>query len=253
LSDPTAIGGSPAASTKPPKYKRRLSNYLLDKKLQLRYVLVVTILSGVIAGALGTMIYQQNSDASQSIEQDTQELSEKIRKGLEKQQDEVNRQLTAPTIDDRTRQSLLKQLDTLKQQMDRTSLADIPQNQHSEDRALVYKMIVIGLSLVIVLSLYLVVMTHKVAGPLFKVSMYYDRMSDGRLGVVTPLRKGDMLQEFFGEFKEMHEAVRARSTADVDKLEAILGKLRESKGKDALSDELDALEKHIALRRKNLT
>ncbi len=27
-----------------PKYKRKLSNYLLDKKLQLRYVLLVTIL-----------------------------------------------------------------------------------------------------------------------------------------------------------------------------------------------------------------
>ena len=52
------------------EYKRKLSNYLLDKKLQLRYVLLVTILSGVIAGALGYLIYQQKRAASESIEKD---------------------------------------------------------------------------------------------------------------------------------------------------------------------------------------
>ena len=65
-----APGGGPR-----PKYKRKLSNYLLDKKLQLRYVLLVTILSGVIAGALGYLIYQQKRAASESIEKDLQALT----------------------------------------------------------------------------------------------------------------------------------------------------------------------------------
>jgi len=63
LSDPTAATGAPASPR--PRYKRKLSNYLLDKKLQLRYVLIVTVLSGVIAGALGFMIYQQRREAMQ--------------------------------------------------------------------------------------------------------------------------------------------------------------------------------------------
>src|SRR5687768_4694565 len=75
LSDPTAATGGTASPR--PKYKRKLSNYLLDKKLQLRYVLVVTILSGVIAGALGFMIYQQRRAASESIERDLATLTQR--------------------------------------------------------------------------------------------------------------------------------------------------------------------------------
>ena len=69
MSDPTAATGAKTSPSAPrPRYKRKLSNYLLDKKLQLRYVLVVTILSGVIAGAHGFMIYPQRRAASESIE-----------------------------------------------------------------------------------------------------------------------------------------------------------------------------------------
>src|SRR5690242_4771574 len=62
---PKPEGGAPR-----PRYKRKLSNYLLDKKLQLRYVMFVTILSGAIAGSLGYLIYQQRHTASASIESD---------------------------------------------------------------------------------------------------------------------------------------------------------------------------------------
>ena len=42
-------GDAPKRDQTGPVYKRRLSNYLLDKKLQLRYILLVTILSSVIS------------------------------------------------------------------------------------------------------------------------------------------------------------------------------------------------------------
>src|SRR5262245_6320152 len=77
LSDPTAAEPGLSPSAPRPKYKRRLSNDLLDKKLQLRYVLVVTALSGLIAGALGVLIYQQNRAASESIEKDLKVLMDK--------------------------------------------------------------------------------------------------------------------------------------------------------------------------------
>ena len=88
-----------------------------------------------------------------------------------------------------------------------------------KDQALVYEMVALGLGLVVILSAYLVIMTHKVAGPLYKVSMYFDRMAEGRLGKVTPLRRGDMLQDFFGNFREMHEAVRGRLVDDAAAME----------------------------------
>jgi len=210
LSDPTAVAGIARA----PKYKRKLSNYLLDKKLQLRYVLVVTILSAIIAGTLGFMIYDQRRIASESIEKD----------------------LAALTQSDANNQSFQE---------------NVASDLESEDQALVYKMIGAGLGLVVILSLYLIIMTHKVAGPLFKVTLYLDRMADGRLGTVTPLRRGDMLVDFFDNFKTMHEAVRAREAADVETLERVAAGLRTSDNR-SLTEALDELDKHVAQRKKQI-
>ena len=213
------LGGDvPKGAGGPPKtrYKRKFSNYMLDKRLQLRYVLLVTILSGVIAGSLGYLIYQQRHAASASIESD----------------------LAALTQND-------------------SSLADfqsqVAAQMGSQDRALVYKMVGVGIGLVVILSLYLVVMTHKVAGPLFKVSMYFDRMAEGRIGNVTALRRGDMLQDFFDSFREMHEAVRGRLQADVVTLEGAATTLRARAAEHPeLAAALDALDQHLAQRKKQL-
>jgi methyl-accepting chemotaxis protein len=220
LSDPTAATGLP---TPAPRAKRKLSNYMLDKSLQLRYVLLVSMLSAVIAGALGYMIYDQRRTASESIERDLQVLTQADASHQEFQ-DQVARGL------------------------------------ESDDQMLVYKMVAVGIGLVIILSAYLVIMTHKVAGPLFKVSMYFEQMAEGRLGKVTALRRGDMLQDFFGDFKEMHEALRARSQADVEAMERALGSLREAhneadyrgEARGKLDDALEALDHHIAHRKKQL-
>jgi methyl-accepting chemotaxis protein len=220
LSDPTAATGLPAPAPRA-KHHRKLSNYLLDKKLQLRYVLLVSILSAVIAATLGYMIYDQRRIASESIEGDLK---------------------------------VLTQADTSKEFQEQ-----VTNGLESDDQILVYKMVVVGFGLVVILSAYLVIMTHKVAGPLFKISMYFERMAEGRLGAVTPLRRGDMLQDFFGDFKTMHESLRARAVADVDAMDRIASALRatrneadyrgEARGK--LEDALDSLEHHVA-RRKNL-
>lgn len=222
MSDPTAATSLPS-SARPKRPKRKLSNYMLDKKLQLRYVFLVSVLSAVIAGALGYMIYDQRRTASESIERDLQALTQA----------------------DASHQEFQEQ---------------VADGLESDDQMLVYKMVAVGIGLVIILSAYLVIMTHKVAGPLFKVSMYFEQMAEGRLGKVMPLRRGDMLQDFFGDFKEMHESLRARSQAEVEAMERALGALRqahneadyrgEARGK--LADALEALEHHIALRKKQL-
>ncbi|MBV8762797.1 MAG: hypothetical protein JO257_36265 [Deltaproteobacteria bacterium] len=194
-----------------PPYKRKLANYLLDKGLQLRYVLFVTILSGVIAGALGYLIYHQSATASDSL---------------------------ARAMDD-----------PLFAEVKQTAIAEL----HSEDRVLVYKMIGLGIGLIVILSAYLVIMTHKVAGPLYKVSLYFDKMADGRIGKVTALRKGDMLQDFYGNFREMHDAVRTRMQSDVITMEGAANGLRAKAAGDAkLAEALDALDRHVTHRKKQL-
>ncbi len=209
-------GDAPKSEQTGPVAKRRISNYLLDKKLQLRYVLLVTILSGLIAGSLGYLIYQQSRTASESLAADL---------------------------------ATLAQGDANWTDVEHQAISHLD----SGDRALIYTMAGVGIGLVLILSAYLVIMTHKVAGPLYKVTTYFDRMARGRLGQVSNLRRGDMLQDFYANFRDMHVAVRERLQSDVITMESAAVALRTKAGGDAkLAEALDSLDKHVTVRKKQL-
>ncbi len=193
--------GQPRSST---KHQRKLSNFLIDKKLQLRYVLVVVVISALIAGVLGYLIYQQERQASAALDA-----------GLEA-----------------------------------FGLGEVAQDLAAKDSALVFKMIGVGVGLATILAMFLLIMTHKVAGPLFKVSMYFDRMAVGRLSEVTPLRHGDMLRDFFETFQQMHTAVRERQIADVATMADAVATVGAHPAMAAAAAEL---ERHVATRTKLLT
>ena len=222
------MSNDPLAAVKLPtvRHKRRLSNYLLDKKLQLRYVLLVTILSGLITASLGWLIYQQRHKASASVEEDLIALENKFH-------------------NDRQTEGLRE-----------NAAAEMA----SDDRNDVFTMIGVGIGLVVILSGYLLIMTHKVAGPLYKVSMYFDRMADGRVGRVTPLRKGDMLQDFYTTFCEMHDSLRARMTVDHEAMTKARDALEASRNeadyrgeqRAKLDEELSTLATHLEARKKAL-
>jgi hypothetical protein len=212
---PAGVPSAPSPAAGPPAYRRRLANYLLDKRLQLRYVVVVTLLSALICSVLGALIYRQEERASAFLEED----------------------LKALTDGD-------------------ASLSDfqveVAQDMESRDHLLVGKMIGAGFGLVLILSVYLLVMTHKVAGPLYKVSMYFDKMSVGRFAVVTALRRGDMLQDFYSSFQEMNVAMRARMLSDLELMERACKAARAAAVAGELAEEVGRLEQHIAERRAKL-
>jgi hypothetical protein len=69
-----------------------------------------------------------------------------------------------------------------------------------------------------------------------------------------------MLQDFYVNFKDMHDAVRTRAVADHASLEQALAALRDAKSnadyrgeaQSKVDDALDELEKHLSERKKNL-
>ncbi len=83
------------------------------------------------------------------------------------------------------------------------------------------------LGMVIALGIYGIKMTHKVAGPLYKVTLYMAKMRDGRLDKVYNLRKGDELVAFYDHFKDAHAGVVAMERADIARLEAMLAAAEE--------------------------
>lgn len=210
--------GSSSAISRP--YRRRLSNYLLNKRLQLRYVGIVTILSAVLSGTLGYLIWQQESEASSQI---------------------------------------LASVDTLCESGDAAACAefrdDLDENLSRHDTGLVLIMGSVGLGLGVVLFFFMVVMTHKVAGPLYKVSTYFSKMARGHLGPVYPLRKGDMLMEFYDKFQSMHEAVRAQFQRDNELVGRFLRACDEAgvERSGSVGETLDRLQSYHEVRTRTLS
>ncbi len=79
-----------------------------------------------------------------------------------------------------------------------------------------------GLLLITGLAIYGIKMTHKVAGPLFKVSLYLAKMRDGRFDKVWNLRKGDQLVDFYEHFKTAHAGLVQMEKDDIAKLRAVV-------------------------------
>jgi hypothetical protein len=91
------------------------------------------------------------------------------------------------------------------------------------DRTVVWGIIGFGIILVLSIGGVGILLTHKVAGPLYKISSFFGRIRDNRLGPApAKLRKGDELQNFYLSFKEMHQAIRGRVEDDVRVLEGAL-------------------------------
>jgi methyl-accepting chemotaxis protein len=171
------------------KHRRFLRNYLLDSKLQLRYIGFVTLLSLVICAVLGSFIWYQRSYATQIIV-DTLNSADWIEPGLKEQ--------IAGTLE-------------------------------GSDLTMIFKMAGVCIGLIVILSVFLVVMTHKVAGPLYKVGLYFEKIKEGKLPEIRDLRKGDEFQEFFRHFKKMCETMRERAESDVAVYQRFLAAVEKAK------------------------
>jgi len=94
---------------------------------------------------------------------------------------------------------------------------------------LILKVLVgLGLLLVIGLAIYGIKMTHRVAGPLFKITLYLRKLRDGKYDTVYNLRKGDHLQDFYEHFKAAHEGATNFVKEDIERLKAILDAAEEA-------------------------
>jgi signal transduction histidine kinase len=92
-----------------------------------------------------------------------------------------------------------------------------------------------------------VVVTHKVAGPVYKMKRLLGELAKGHFRVVARLRKGDELQYFFDAFNEAAEQLSRRQEDEIAQIGAVITILGDAAPGDAESVAL-AKEQLQALR-----
>jgi len=79
----------------------------------------------------------------------------------------------------------------------------------------------------IVIGLALVLLTHKVAGPLYRIRTHFGSIRDGKIPTQLKLRKNDELTHVAESFNEMTQVLRARTEQDASETAAMAESVRE--------------------------
>jgi nitrogen fixation/metabolism regulation signal transduction histidine kinase len=166
-------------------YKRSWKNLLLDRNYQLVFTLFLVLTAALFVTGLGFAVMHEAGTATTTAVQD---------------------------VDAKAEQGFI---DADKA---RTTIHTL------ERRKTIFTMVLVGVGLALCLGLfaYGIKMTHKIAGPLFKISLYCDKVIAGKFDKVYNLRKGDQLVDFYDNFRQAHEALRHREEVEVACLKRVV-------------------------------
>ena len=118
------------------------------------------------------------------------------------------------------------------------------------DRVLLAAFAAIALLLAAALGLLGVIVTHRVAGPVFVMGHYLRVLAEGRFPRMRTLRRSDELKEFFRTFIEAVEAMKAREARHAAVLEDAVQRMHDAASRaPELGPAIEALEAAIRERR----
>lgn len=208
--------------------KNRRRHFLIDKKLQLHYVLYIMLTLAVVSAAGMTGSYFGIWGSALKVFSE-ESLRETLMTAAQLNEYEQARQpmvKLSPLPSLRTYQgtSLLseRQKELVRQAMDET-------NQ---------KMLALGIFLLIFIGWGSIFLTHKIAGPLFKFGQYFRELGAGNLAARIKLRKFDEAQNLESQFNEMAAAL----DATVAKMKRIAREMPRERAIDELKKELSKLK-----------
>ncbi len=188
-------------------HKRSVRNYLLDSHFQLKYAGLLVIVAVAISGVMGVVLYETTVAVvteSSALVDESKKVSEVSRMNIKdlasdspELMTEFNREADAHDKVMAEQQALLI---------------------HRQQRMI--GSLVGGLALMVVLiGLLGIYITHKVAGPVYKMTRLLKQVGEGNLHVDARLRKGDELRAFFETFTHMVGGLRdieKRQLAEID-------------------------------------
>lgn len=240
----TAIASSPGNSQAPtsgvPSHRgqRRLRNFLLDSHFQLKYSGYLVGVAVFLSVSLGVILWHTSRElitqtrASVALGEEIVERGRKLLAESEKVNSVVKMNIVQAYADDPAlldvfqnnagdRDAKLAQGQT---QLEQNAIALREQSQRIERGYVRLAVVVVLALLLLVLGIGLagVVVTHKVAGPVYKMKRLLGDLGRGQFKVVARLRKGDELQHFFDAFNDMASQLGRRQEEEIRQIDHVI-------------------------------
>ena len=213
----TSQAAAPAEKTG--RHQRSIKNYLLDAPFQLKYTGYLVGVALVISVVLGVFLWR----TSNKVVDESAKVSDVVKMSIKND----------PIYGDNP--ELMKSF---------TDSASDSDNRVAQQQRAMLGSVVGGLTLLCVLiGLLGIYITHKVAGPVYKMKLLLKQVGQGKLNFPRGgLRKGDELQHFFDAFLKMTDDLKARQRKEVEMLEAGIAAAKSSGASE------EALAKIVAVR-----
>lgn len=188
-------------SAKPAQAKRQIRNFLIDRRFQLRWVFMVTITVTLIVSFMGFFLYRTVAASTDQM---------------------VIQLLADDELTEASQQALLE--------------------RGRADKMFTLSVLIVSLlSLVVLLSLSTIVITHKVAGPVYKMRRVFSSINGDNLRLWDKLRRGDEFQEAFDDFSDMLSRLRESRRQDIEALEQIHTLAVEQGNQEEILQKIDGL------------
>lgn len=218
-------------------YKRSWRNYLLNLRYQLRFTGVLVAICALLMGVLGWWM----DDLGRGVHKITGGAITgrwpSVMSEAESATKVGENALKGATLDFNDEKH--------DEQLRNAEIASLHASESHLQLFLIGAVVLLSMGL----AFFGIIMTHRVAGPLYKIGLYLDKVKAGRYDKVYNLRKGDQLVEFFDHFKQAHDTLRKTQEKDVAQLKELIAsaKTHDAAGKSpelrAALEELEALLK----------
>lgn len=258
-----STSGRPMSGMPSGRSQRRLRNFLLDRHFQLKYsgylvgvTLFLSVSLGILLWRTGQELIVQ-SRSSVQLGETVVEAGRNLLVESEKVNAVVRMSIVETYADDPALLEVFQgeankrdgMLERSQKQLEENSTSLKAQSQMIERQYLLFSIVIVFALMLLVLGVGLagVVVTHKVAGPVFKMKRLLGELAKGHFRVVARLRRGDELQHFFDAFNAAAEQLSRRQEDEIEQIGTVISLLRDAEPGDAASMAL-AKERLQALR-----
>lgn len=201
-----------------PTYTRKLSNFLLDSKFQLKFAGYFVALTLVVSALLLFFLVRTTDSLYRQVNLAVEAKSKAAQTSKELGQCSLNNDL-AKNLDDpdfaATLEAKSKSIDAAYEAEKQAVLSEqkrLEEEQHNTLWALVGFIV----AFIAAVGLAAIVLTHRIVGPLFRIKRMAREVSQGIIQPPTyGLRPGDELHDVFEVMATMVKQLRARAEADL--------------------------------------
>jgi nitrogen fixation/metabolism regulation signal transduction histidine kinase len=240
----------PLPAQAPPKHaSRRRRNYLLNPQFQIKYTgLLVLVVFGV-GLVLGVVLWRTSSIASDEAQNAVTQAEIAFKESATSAR--IIRMSAAAYGNDapdlgRTIEQDLAEVDRKSER----NLAEVAARRASVEelrKRMLFLLVGGGLTLVIVLGVLGIFITHRIVGPVHRMKRLCRQVGTSRLSIREGLRRGDELEDLFDTFVQMTYSLKALQTGRLASLDAAMEKAQEESVSAEVMSRLKTLRAQLCL------